>query len=119
MRRWEDVRARGWLTAERKAALRSPTQAHHLYVNADGDYELHEIEMLPTPARAKDVRAFLFERNGRRVVAHWHVSGTGTLTVGLGPAGEPVTVRTEGVRYLETERTREEVRLAWQLAEER
>ena len=103
MRRWEDVRAKKWLTAEQKEALKSPTQEHHLYVNERGEYELHEIEMLPTPEKAKALRGFVFERNGRRTVANWHMSGAGTVSLSLGPNGELLTVPADKIRYLTTD----------------
>ncbi len=81
LRRWEDVRARNWLTSEQKEALKSSTQEHHLYVNENGEYELHEIEMLPTPAKAPKLRGFMFERGGLTVVAYWHTSGKGRVKV--------------------------------------
>ena len=100
VRRWEDVRAKGWLTSEQKVALRSPTQEHHLYLNGKGEYELCAIEMLPTPEKAKDVRGFVFERAGRRVIACWHVSGEDDFSLPL-PEGA-VNVRLGGIRYFET-----------------
>ena len=113
MRRWEDVRARKWLTPEQKAALRSPTQEHHLYLNERGDYELHEIEMLPTPEKAKDIRGFVFERAGRRVIAYWHTSGRCSLEVALGASGGTTTVAADGIRYLTTDLPKDAAVRAW------
>jgi len=100
MRRWEDVRARKWLTPEQKAALRSPSREHHLYVNERGEYELFEIEMLPTPAAAPFMRGFAFEREGRRIVAYWHTSGAGRARIDLGDGA--VVVPVDKLRYLDT-----------------
>ncbi len=83
MRRWEDVRARNWLTEEQRRILRDPKREFHLYQDEAGNYELVEWHQLSV-AGAKDsaVRAFVFERKGRRVVAYWHVSGKGELDLG-------------------------------------
>ena len=111
MRRWEDVRTKRWLTAAQREALRDPKREFHLFETAPGAYELCEIEMLPTPSGAKHLRGFLFERNGRRVVACWHTAGEGTLDWALGPK------ETLGaLRYFETDKTQAEVKSAWSSA---
>ena len=110
MRRWEDVRARRWLTPEMKERLKSATQEHHLYLNDRGEYELHDIEMLPTPPQAPAARGFIFERGGRRVIACWHISGSGDFAIDL---GTPETLPLSGVRYLETDLPREAAVAAW------
>ena len=112
IRRWEDVRARNWLTPAQKEALKSPTRQHHLYRDGKGGYELHEIEML-VPETAKGLRAFMFERSGRRVVAYWHTSGEGDFTLALGPGGAPVTLHAAGIAYYETDLPAEAVRSAF------
>ena len=104
IRRWEDVRAKKWLTPEQRAALRDGAREFHLYVNEKGEYELHEIEMLKTSA--KGLRGFVFERNGKRVVAYWHTFGRGAIKVALGSVDK---LEAEGIRYLETDLPREEV----------
>ena len=115
MRRWEDVRARRWLTPEMKASLRVPGREHHLYLDAaTGKYSLHEAEMLPTPAAAPYVRGFVFERNGRQTVAYWHMSGEGAFIVDLG--GGAATVPVSGVKYLDTGLSRAALRSAWAAA---
>ena len=111
MRRWEDVRAKRWLTPVQRAALRDPARAFHLFSDAAGAYALCEIEMLPTPPAAKHLRGFLFERSGRRVVAAWHTVGSGALAWALGPA-----TTLAGLRYLETDLPRAAVRAAWAAA---
>lgn len=113
IRRWEDVRANGWLTPEMKERLKSPTQEHHLYLNERGEYELHDIEMLPTPAGAPEARGFLFERDGKRMIACWHTTGSGTLAIDL---DAPETLPLAGVRYLETALSRDEAKSAWSRA---
>ena len=118
MRRWEDVRAKGWLTVAQKEALKSSTQEHHLYLNEKGEYELHAIEMLPTPAKAKDARAFLFARNGKRVLAYWHMSGAGKLAIARA-GGKTEEVALDKLRYLEFDMPAEGVKAAYAAAEQR
>ena len=115
MRRWEDVRARKWLTAEQKEALKSQTQHHHLYLNEKGEYELLPIEVLPTPVQAKAARAFLFERNGKRVLAAWHTTGEGTLKIDLGGGEKSLSIG--GIRYFETDLSVAAVKAAFAKAE--
>lgn len=116
MRRWEDVRAKNWLTPAQKEALKSPTQEHHLYLNEKGEYELHEIEMLPTPAAAPQLRGFVFERNGKRCVAYWHIGGSETAEIALGEGGAKLSVPADRVRYIETGLSVEETRRAFAAA---
>ena len=111
MRRWEDVRAKRWLTPAQRAALRDPARAFHLFTDPSGTYELCEIEMLPTPPVAKHLRGFLFERAGQRIVAAWHTAGKGALAWELGPA-----TTLEGLRYFTTDKPREAVQAAWAAA---
>ena len=100
MRRWEDVRARNWLTAGQKESLKSTTQEHHLLVNGRGEYELVPIREIRGVANGC-VSAFLFSRNGRRVVTMWHNTGKGRLSFSPGfeftlrkePDGEPLAVK--------------------------
>ena len=110
MRRWEDVRAKNWLTSAQKEALKSSTQEHHLYLNGNGEYELHEIEMLPTPAKAPKLRGFMFERGGRRVVAYWHTSGQSKVRVVAEDGVAEETVDIGPLRYRATDLSRESVR---------
>ena len=118
MRRWEDIRAKGWLTPAQKEALKSSTQEHHLYLNEKGEYELHEIEMLPTPAKAAAARAFLFERGGKRMLAYWHMSGAGRLSIALGADGAKREVEFDRIRYIETDLPKEAVKAAYAAAEQ-
>lgn len=111
MRRWEDVRARRWLTDEQRAALKDPKREFHLYLNESGEYELCEIEMLPSPSAARHLRGFLFGRGGRTVVAYWHSAGTGTLEWDLGP-----TESVSGLKYMATDKTPEAARRSFAAA---
>ena len=116
VRRWEDVRARGWLTPEQKQMLRDPAREFHLYVGEDGGYELLEWRQLDVAGgRWTPVRAFLFERRGRRVVAYWHIQGSGRL-VFAEPLDGVSSLDAAGVRYWETALPAEKVRKAFAAA---
>jgi len=111
MRRWEDIRAKGWLTPAQRDTLKEAKREFHLFVNETGEYELCEIEMLPTPAGAKHLRGFVFERGGKRVVAAWHTRGEGTIGWALGPKE-----KLSALRYFTTSDSREKVRSDWAAA---
>ena len=118
MRRWEDVRERGWLTDEQREALKDPKREFHLYMNESGEYELCEIEMLPASPKAPHLRGFVFERGGRRMVAYWHMCGSGHVRVALGENGDESVLDLGGLRYLGTDLTRDAVRGAFASAKE-
>ena len=80
-RRWEDVRAKGWLTKEQKEELKDLDQEHILLLNSSGGYELTPYEQIPTADSR--VRAFIFQRGGKSVVVFWHTEGNGTLRLPL------------------------------------
>ena len=109
MRRWEDVRERNWLTAEMKEKIRTSKRGHHLYLNENGEYELYEIEMLPQCEKMAGLRGFIFERKGKRVVAYWHTSGSGTLKAALGNGGSPMTLQVSNLKYHETDLSRADI----------
>ena len=117
IRRWEDVRAKGWLTDEMKEALKSATQEHHLYVNEKGEYELVEMQMLDGAAKAPNARAFVFERGGKRMIAYWHTNGSGKLEVDLGCGVK--THELGDLKYLTTPLSVAEVKAAWASAKEK
>ena len=114
LRRWEDARAKGAITAEMKERLKSSEQEHHLYVNEKGEYELHDIEMLPKPAKAAEVRGFLFSRGGKRVIAYWHTKGEGSFAADFGEGKK--TWPCGKVRYLTTDLSREQAIAAFAAA---
>ena len=114
LRRWEDVRANQLLTEAEKMELRVLGREHHLYLNEAGRYELHAIEMLPDAPKAPDLRGFVFERNGRRVVAYWHVRGAGEVEVAL--EGGVRRLKVDRLRYLETDLPLPAVRQAFRAA---
>lgn len=78
MRRWEDVRAKGWLTDAQKKALRAPEDEYHLVQDERGGYRLVKLTRLPSPP---EIRAWSFELDGWRTILYSHVSGTGEFRV--------------------------------------
>jgi hypothetical protein len=103
MRRWEDVRAKKWLTAEHKEMLKSSTQEHHLYINEKGEYELIPIVMMESPENAKEVRAFRFKRNGKNVIALWHTTGKGKVELATCSKGVKKIYEVADLQYIETD----------------
>lgn len=81
MRRWEDVRAKNWLTAEQKLALRNPEREFTLLLDVDGDYELIPCHRLST---GKDLTAYCFTRQSRTWVVCWHTRGAADLFLPIG-----------------------------------
>ena len=113
VRRWEDVRARKWLTPEQKEMLKDPKREFHLYLNDKGGYELVEWKQLDVAGgKWTDVRAFIFERNGRRVVAYWHVHDRARL-VFAEPLDGTKFLDAAGMKYFETALPAETVRAAF------
>ena len=85
MRKWEDIRARGLLTAADKEKLKDPNREYHLVDDGKGGYDIVEWKQLDVAGgKWTPVRAFLYERNGRCVVAYWHVSGKANLILANG-----------------------------------
>ncbi len=76
MRRWEEVRASGWLTDEKKAELRRLDREHTLLKGADGGWELVPCERAAAP---EGVSVYLFERGGATWAVYWHERGAGKL----------------------------------------
>ena len=106
MRRWEDVRARNLLTETQKKMLRDPSREFHLVPDGKGAYDLVEWEQLAVSGgKSTAVRAFLYERGGRRVVEYWHVFGEATLKLPDGRLLEAANVKT-----YETEASRDDVK---------
>jgi hypothetical protein len=84
MRRWEDVRAKKWLTEEQKLQLQDLKQEHILLINECGEYELVSYDCIINAASGdKNLSAFSFERAGKSYVVFWHTTGSGTLQIPL------------------------------------
>lgn len=85
LKRWEDVRASSWLSAEQKAALRNLNQEYTLLVNEQGKFELVPCKQIERVAGADQPgRAFVFDRGGTTCVVFWHTRGEGKIEVALG-----------------------------------
>ena len=93
MRRWEDVRARGWLTDAQKDALKNLDQEHTLLIDERGGYELFPCDPIEAP---ENVSAFAFERAGERYVVYWHQTGAAQLYLPLDPASFTLSDRIGG-----------------------
>lgn len=75
LRRWEDVRARNWLTEKQKKLLQHPNQEFTLIINEEDKYELIPYEQIEHISnQSKEVRAFIFNRNKEWYVTYWHIS---------------------------------------------
>ena len=76
MRRWEAVRAAGWLTQAQKEELRRLDREHTLLIDENGAFVLVPYERIAAP---QGISAFLFERQGMRWAVYWHHSGSARL----------------------------------------
>jgi hypothetical protein len=107
LRRWEEIRARKWLTPEQRISLRNLDQEHTLLLNQRGEFVLLpciQIEKIAGPS--SPARAFLFEYEGATWVTYWHTLGEAFLQLSL-PAkhltlmrelGKPLTIQATGQR---------------------
>jgi hypothetical protein len=83
-RRWEEVRAKNWLTDKQKKMLQNVDQEHILLENEQKEFELVPYDQITDVANgSRDVRAFIFERNGEWYVVYWHISGSKKLELPL------------------------------------
>ena len=128
VRRWEDVRAKKWLTPEQKEMLKDPKREFHLYLPSASakdtarqanyhlpstNYQLVEWNQLDVAGgKWTDVRAFLFECNGKRIVAYWHTHDRARLVFAQ-PLDGTASLDTAGVKYFETALSAEAVRAAF------
>ncbi len=84
VRRWEEVRAKHWLTEEQKNELKNTEQEHYLLLNEQNQFELVPYEQISGAAGAsKEIRAFIFQRKGEYYVVYWHISGDKKLQLPL------------------------------------
>ncbi len=69
IRRWEDVRAKGWLTEAQKEMMRSRDE-HILLINEQGEYELVPYKQVEgTP---ENLFVFTFVRKGKSYAVYWY-----------------------------------------------
>lgn len=86
LRRWEDVRARHWLSEEHKQMLRDLGQEHTLLLNEKDEYELVPYDQISDAAGgSREIRAFIFRRNNEFYVAYWHISAEKRLYLPVNP----------------------------------
>jgi hypothetical protein len=105
LRRWEEVRLRGWLTRAQKESLRNLDQEHILLINEQGDFELVPYAQVKGAGGGdRRLRAFVFERKGKTCAVYWHTSGSAALDLPL-PAssmklmealGRPIAIHSTG-----------------------
>ncbi|HBE42528.1 MAG TPA: hypothetical protein DDW27_15270, partial [Bacteroidales bacterium] len=75
-RRWEEVRAKKWLTEEQKLMLRKPDQEFTLLLNEKNEFELVPCDQIKDVANgSKEIIAFTFNRNKDLYAVYWHISG--------------------------------------------
>lgn len=83
-RRWEEVRAKNWLTNEQKEMLQNVGQEHHLLLNEQGEFELVPYDQIIDVAGGNNsIRAFSFKRKGEAYVVYWHISDDKKLELPL------------------------------------
>lgn len=84
MKRWEDARATGFLTAELKERIKDTSVEHTLLIDENGDFELADCEHI-TDAFGGDARAtaFVFERKGKLCASFWHNGGSDSFILPL------------------------------------
>ena len=105
IRRWEEVRARKWLTPAQKMSLRNLDQEHTLLVKASGEFVLAPcIQIEKVAGSTAPARAFLFEYDSSIWVTYWHSSGEAELKLSLSAKqitlmrelGRPLAVKAVG-----------------------
>ena len=83
LRRWEEVRAKKWLTGEHKKMLQNIHREHHLLINEKNQFELVPYDEIPVAGGSKEVKAFIFQRQNDWYVLYWHISGNKQLNLPL------------------------------------
>jgi len=134
LRRWEDVRAKKWLTQAQKDSLKDVDQEHILLINEQKNYELVPYNELTTAAGGnKNVRVFTFTRCDGNYAVYWHASGGGELELPLASSdavfmdeiGEAITVQSTATgvkapickrRYVKTQLPMDELVKAFEQA---
>jgi len=77
LRRWEEVRAKHWLSQEQKQMLKNLKQEHILILNEKNEPELLPYDQIANVANgSREIRAFTFKRNDDNYVVYWHISGS-------------------------------------------
>ncbi len=82
MKRWEDVRAMGWLTGEQKKMLQNGSREHILLINEKKEFELVPYDQIQdVVGGSREIRAFTFSRNNEQYAVYWHISGKRKLVL--------------------------------------
>lgn len=81
MRRWEDVRARKWLTEEQKLLLRQADKEFTLLLNKNGEYELCEYEQTQVADGKSSITAFILSRGEYNYITLWDNEGESVLKI--------------------------------------
>ncbi|MBO7217675.1 MAG: hypothetical protein J6V50_03145, partial [Clostridia bacterium] len=84
IRRWEDVRAKRWLSDEQKKMLRDPDTEYILLINEEGEYEL--CPYFEVKNADENIKAFVFSRKNNSYAVCWHKTGSGRLSLPLDAA---------------------------------
>lgn len=107
MRRWADARRAGRVTEAWKLRLRDTAKEFHLVEDGTGGVDLVEWTQLSVAgSKTGPVRAFLYEKDGRRHVVYWHARArSGTLDLG----GTHGVLQVAGEKTWSTALPREEV----------
>jgi hypothetical protein len=85
-RRWEEVRARKWLSDEQKQMLRDADQEFILLLDERNDLELVPYDRVADVAGgSRDVIAYTFKRLDALYAVYWHISGDRELELPLKP----------------------------------
>ncbi len=84
LRRWEEVRAKNWLTGKQKQMLKNLGQEHILLINEKKEFELQPYEQIKNIANgSREIRAFIFQRHNDLYVVYWHISGSKKMNLPL------------------------------------
>ena len=84
LRRWEEVRLKGWLTPAQKESLRNLDQEHILLLDEHENFELVPYAQIKGAGGGdRRLRAFVFERKGKTWAVYWHTSGSASLHLPL------------------------------------
>lgn len=107
IRRWEELRAKNWLTQEQKTSLKNLDQEHLLLLDENGQFVLvPSVQIERVAGSNAPGRAFLFDYQGSAWAAYWHTSGQARLRVPLPTKqitlmrefGKPLPIKSSGVQ---------------------
>ena len=85
-RRWEEVRAKKWLSDEQRQMLRDAEREFMLLLNEEDGLELVPYERIVNVANgSKEVVAFTFERKMDLYAVYWHISADKELELPMNP----------------------------------